>query len=103
MAHMPTRKYRPFEPIDVPDRQWPARTITKAPVWCSVDLRDGASLGKLDLKLGDHRLVGDHGECRRGRQRIEVHRLHRTGEGPRSAEQADHDRCATDDGQDAPR
>ncbi len=41
MARMPTHKYRPFEPIDLPDRQWPTRTITKAPVWCSVDLRDG--------------------------------------------------------------
>ncbi len=41
MTRMPIHKYRPFEPIDLPDRQWPARTITKAPVWCSVDLRDG--------------------------------------------------------------
>ncbi|MGD1988789.1 MAG: 2-isopropylmalate synthase, partial [Pseudomonadales bacterium] len=38
---MPFRKYRPFQPIDLPDRQWPSRTITKAPRWCSVDLRDG--------------------------------------------------------------
>lgn len=35
------RKYRPFRPVDLPDRQWPNRTIAKAPVWCSVDLRDG--------------------------------------------------------------
>ncbi|MBV9616299.1 MAG: 2-isopropylmalate synthase, partial [Ktedonobacteraceae bacterium] len=34
-------KYQPFPPIDLPDRQWPSRTITSAPVWCSVDLRDG--------------------------------------------------------------
>jgi 2-isopropylmalate synthase len=38
---MPTEKYRPFQPIDLPDRRWPGRTITKAPIWCSVDLRDG--------------------------------------------------------------
>ena len=38
---MPVHKYQPFEPIDLPDRQWPSRTITKAPTWCSVDLRDG--------------------------------------------------------------
>jgi 2-isopropylmalate synthase len=38
---MPIQKYRAFEPIDLPDRQWPGRTITKAPIWCSVDLRDG--------------------------------------------------------------
>src|SRR5713226_6178215 len=34
-------KYQPFAPIDLPDRQWPSRTITTAPIWCSVDLRDG--------------------------------------------------------------
>ncbi len=34
-------KYQPFPPIDLPDRQWPSRTITSAPAWCSVDLRDG--------------------------------------------------------------
>lgn len=35
------RKYRPFPPVSLPDRQWPDRTITQAPIWCSVDLRDG--------------------------------------------------------------
>lgn len=35
------RKYRPFPPVSLPDRQWPDRTITHAPIWCSVDLRDG--------------------------------------------------------------
>ena len=34
-------KYRGFEPIKIPDRTWPDKTITKAPTWCSVDLRDG--------------------------------------------------------------
>ncbi len=34
-------KYRPFPPIHLPDRQWPNRTLTHAPIWCSVDLRDG--------------------------------------------------------------
>jgi 2-isopropylmalate synthase len=34
-------KYRPFLQIDLPDRQWPSRTIDAAPMWCSVDLRDG--------------------------------------------------------------
>ncbi|MBV8888488.1 MAG: 2-isopropylmalate synthase [Alphaproteobacteria bacterium] len=38
---MPIHKYRPFPSIDLPDRQWPGRVITKAPLWCSVDLRDG--------------------------------------------------------------
>ena len=34
-------KYSPFKPINIPDRTWPDKTITKAPIWCSVDLRDG--------------------------------------------------------------
>src|ERR1700722_9330622 len=38
----PSQKYRPTPPlIDLPDRQWPSRTITRPPVWCAVDLRDG--------------------------------------------------------------
>ncbi|KAB2887093.1 MAG: 2-isopropylmalate synthase, partial [Desulfobulbaceae bacterium] len=35
------KKYRPFPRIDLADRTWPGKSITKAPVWCSVDLRDG--------------------------------------------------------------
>jgi 2-isopropylmalate synthase len=38
---MPFNKYHAFEPIDLPDRQWPSRVIDQAPRWCSVDLRDG--------------------------------------------------------------
>jgi 2-isopropylmalate synthase len=34
-------KYRPFPPVHLPNRQWPGRTLTRAPIWCSVDLRDG--------------------------------------------------------------
>ncbi|WP_146676652.1 2-isopropylmalate synthase [Pirellula sp. SH-Sr6A] len=34
-------KYSPFPPIQLPDRTWPNCTITQAPIWCSVDLRDG--------------------------------------------------------------
>ena len=41
MSTMPIHKYRAFAPINLPDRQWPSRVITKPPVWCSVDLRDG--------------------------------------------------------------
>jgi 2-isopropylmalate synthase len=37
----PVGKYRPFPTIHLPDRQWPNRTLEKAPRWCSVDLRDG--------------------------------------------------------------
>ncbi|HLF11413.1 MAG TPA: 2-isopropylmalate synthase [Gammaproteobacteria bacterium] len=41
MREFDHRKYRPYRPIDLADRQWPARTIEHAPDWCSVDLRDG--------------------------------------------------------------
>ena len=41
MAKMPIHKYQAFAPIDLPNRQWPAQVINKAPIWCSVDLRDG--------------------------------------------------------------
>ena len=34
-------KYIPFQPVPLPDRTWPDKVITKAPIWCSVDLRDG--------------------------------------------------------------
>jgi len=37
----PYQKYTAFAPIDLPDREWPSKSITKAPIWCSVDLRDG--------------------------------------------------------------
>ncbi|MBB4006374.1 2-isopropylmalate synthase [Allorhizobium taibaishanense] len=35
------KKYRAYPQIDIADRTWPSKTITKAPIWCSVDLRDG--------------------------------------------------------------
>ncbi|MGE9267896.1 MAG: 2-isopropylmalate synthase, partial [Verrucomicrobiales bacterium] len=35
------RKYRPFPPVDLPDRKWPDQVIQEAPIWTSVDLRDG--------------------------------------------------------------
>ena len=40
-SEMPYAKYKPFAPIDLPDRTWPTAVISKAPLWCSVDLRDG--------------------------------------------------------------
>jgi 2-isopropylmalate synthase len=40
-GRMPFEKYHSFTPIDLPDRQWPSAVITRAPRWCSVDLRDG--------------------------------------------------------------
>ena len=41
MSTMPIEKYQAFTPIDLPDRTWPSKIISRAPVWCSVDLRDG--------------------------------------------------------------
>lgn len=41
MLKNPSAKYRPFPPVHLPERQWPGRTLKKAPRWCSVDLRDG--------------------------------------------------------------
>jgi 2-isopropylmalate synthase len=41
MPGMPIHKYRSFQPIDLPHRTWPMRVIERAPLWCSVDLRDG--------------------------------------------------------------
>lgn len=41
MLKQPATKYTAFPPVEIEDRQWPNRTITKAPVWMSTDLRDG--------------------------------------------------------------
>ena len=44
MSRMPVdavAKYTPYKPIALPDRKWPSTVITKPPIWCSVDLRDG--------------------------------------------------------------
>jgi 2-isopropylmalate synthase len=35
------KKYKPFSSVELRDRTWPDKKITKAPIWCSVDLRDG--------------------------------------------------------------
>ncbi len=41
MLRDPSTKYRPFPQINLPDREWPSKTITKAPRWLSTDMRDG--------------------------------------------------------------
>ncbi|MDI6936564.1 2-isopropylmalate synthase, partial [Serratia sp. Se-PFBMAAmG] len=41
MLNQPAEKYRPYPVIDLPERQWPSRQLTKAPRWLSTDLRDG--------------------------------------------------------------
>ena len=58
-------KYRPFPTIDLPDRQWPNRTLQRPPRWCSVDLRDGNQAlinpMNLDQKLRMFSLLTDVG------------------------------------------
>lgn len=41
MLKQPSQKYRPFPLVNLPDRRWPNRVLTRPPIWCSVDLRDG--------------------------------------------------------------
>src|SRR3954464_12727544 len=41
MLSNPRSKYRPFTPVTLPDRTWPNAVISRPPVWCSSDLRDG--------------------------------------------------------------
>jgi 2-isopropylmalate synthase len=41
MLKNPASKYRPFAPVRLTDRTWPDVVLTRPPVWCSVDLRDG--------------------------------------------------------------
>jgi len=49
---MPFEKYRPWIPIVLADRTWPNRRLSKAPLWCSVDLRDGnqALIDPMDIE-----------------------------------------------------
>ncbi|WP_295137045.1 2-isopropylmalate synthase [uncultured Reyranella sp.] len=41
MMPIAAEKYVPFKPVPLPDRKWPNAVITKPPIWCAVDLRDG--------------------------------------------------------------
>ena len=41
MLKLPSAKYAPFVPVNLPDRRWPGRVITAPPIWMSTDLRDG--------------------------------------------------------------
>jgi 2-isopropylmalate synthase len=41
MLQNPSLKYRPFAPVHLKDRTWPDAVLNRAPIWCSVDLRDG--------------------------------------------------------------
>src|SRR3984957_6563889 len=41
MSNMPISKYSAYAPVPLPDRRWPSQVISKAPIWCAVELRDG--------------------------------------------------------------
>ena len=64
-------KYIPFKQIDIPDRTWPDKTITKAPVWCSVDLRDG-NQALVDPMNLEEKLEFFHALCDMGFKEIEI-------------------------------
>jgi 2-isopropylmalate synthase len=67
----PTTKYRPFPAIDLPDRRWPARTLTRPPIWLSTDLRDG-NQALIDPMDGDRKLRMFNELVRIGFKEIEV-------------------------------
>jgi 2-isopropylmalate synthase len=46
-------KYEPFQTVELPDRQWPHRNIETAPMWCSVDLRDGNQALAIPMSVKD--------------------------------------------------
>src|SRR5664279_4593434 len=52
MLKDPSANCRPFPPVHVPDRQWPNRTLARAPSWCSVDLRDGNQALAVPMNVG---------------------------------------------------
>jgi 2-isopropylmalate synthase len=41
MLKDPSKKYKPFKPLHLPNRQWPDKVIDKPPRWLATDLRDG--------------------------------------------------------------
>lgn len=45
------KKYKPFPAVNLKNRKWPSKTITKAPIWCSVDLRDGNQALEIPMNL----------------------------------------------------
>ena len=65
------KKYVPFEQIRMEKREWPDKTITKAPVWCSVDLRDG-NQALVDPMNLEQKLEFFHALCEMGFKEIEI-------------------------------
>lgn len=65
------KKYTPFTQINLPDRQWPNNVIDKAPVWCSVDLRDG-NQALVDPMNLEQKLEFFKALCKMGFKEIEI-------------------------------
>lgn len=65
------QKYIPFKQIDLPNRKWPDNTITKAPIWCSVDLRDG-NQALVDPMNLEEKIEFFHALCDMGFKEIEI-------------------------------
>src|SRR6187549_1280579 len=64
-------KYRPFPPVPITDRQWPNQTLTRAPIWCSVDLRDGNQALAVPMNVSQ-KLELFHALVRCGFKEIEI-------------------------------
>ena len=71
MADMNYRRYKAHPTVDLPDRKWPAAKITKAPIWCSVDLRDG-NQALIDPMNLEEKLEFFHALCDMGFKEIEI-------------------------------
>jgi 2-isopropylmalate synthase len=65
------QKYVPFKPVPLPDRKWPSAVITKPPIWCSVDLRDG-NQALIEPMDADRKLRMFKMLCKLGFKEIEV-------------------------------
>src|SRR5947208_13482875 len=52
MIKNPSAKYRPFPPVRLPNRRWPNRALSRPPIWCSVDLRDGNQALAVPMNVG---------------------------------------------------
>ena len=65
------QKYKPYPPVNLKNRRWPDNTITKAPIWCSVDLRDGNQALEIPMNL-EQKLKLFHFLVKMGFNEIEV-------------------------------
>ncbi len=59
-SRMPIEKYQPYPQVDLPNRTWPAQVVAEAPLWCSVDLRDGNQALIEPMDPDRKRLMFDH-------------------------------------------